>query len=970
MSGNSLNELLAYLRQGSFNFGWGAVLVFSRTVVNRLIEEQYIQGFEGVGFLLPYTERFSINDDQTEEVELRGIVLGTPRLSFEAALLNKAAITVTMNVINGTYTTFRHAAGAVPTVLSSLSLVEGMGFSVSMEIDVGQMTGEVSKQGLVTLDLALGRKVTCNLSGVKKVQELIGNYFQRYFASQSDVRRRFVLGMLKLNNYNPLSPTDFVIRVQRAPGADDARAADGAIVVFIRLKVQDGDPPASIPIEGSGFPYLIPDDQENGQDHYSSALIILRELIPLVDEEQLEVLKNLIFPGQNVFSEITRHEPHDLAVFGSVKLATESVTVEPSRVALSSGQPQSFVARCGNGTAYPNVQWNVRSLDYPTSSGTITSAGLYTPTARPQMRKHRLPILVTARYTEAGQEKVASGVVQEHFESVEIAPLFQIKSGHDQTPIMIHAVTLGTGPLSFTLLEPAHGARLEPVDENHHNYFPPPAAQSDVVLIQKVQAHDLSGGGRADASIILVNKPISLGVEPHYVTGLAPLETVQFKVTNDDILPSMLQWRVMGEGTVDADGVFTAPASQTSMVSVLVCELVLPDPYPVMYGYSIINIETVQPEYVPLRWEALNEFSISAPGGLTKCYANGLQQTPVVITLETQSVDVNGQMIYIPVSDVELSSLRLVDKLTGAQVPFVDNFQEGIEHASPVQWATHSRKNRFSLYASDMPGKMPRDIFPAPRNNGTRYKELYVHMAVEGGRTFYAEFRADNGTVWRSDEDVGGEGEITIQGVRPPVKDVHSDYEFKRDRSFNGQGNSGPNGDDDFNYYLDSVDYWHLSYRKLGAYPVIFATLEVEGNITTIQWESEHLEEKFFSYTGFAFYPARFRGSDVPPAGLSFDIYYRSLLNVLHQPSVSQEFHGGKQPSPGELIVSLHRVATMPYWHDGMANGDRHRLFREVLDPPVTFVLLDEEGNRHRLQIGFEDSSKDDSRNLLIVNLQ
>ncbi|WP_341520419.1 hypothetical protein AABC73_18520 [Pseudomonas sp. G.S.17] len=352
-------------------------------------------------------------------------------------------------------------------------------------------------------------------------------------------------------------------------------------------------------------------------------------------------------------------------------------------------------------------------------------------------------------------------------------------------------------------------------------------------------------------------------------------------------------------------------------------------------------------------------------------YANGFQQIPIVITLETKTIEVDGQQLHVPVSDVELSTLRLVEKFSDGHVRFIDDLQEGIEYGSDLPYAAHTRPNRFSLYSATLAGKNARHALPAPKNNGTRYRELYVHMAVEGSKTFYAEFQADDGTTWRSNgANIGGEGELTVHGVKPPVLNA-AHYELVRDRAFNGVGNDGPpENPDPFSFYLDSIDYWHLSYMRLGTYPVLFATLKIESNTSTVQWESEYCEETFFSYTGYAFYPAPFRANNAPPDGLSFDIYYRALLGVLSLDDVDRDFVLNKEPSPGQLIVSLHRAPDMTYWHDGMAGGDEQKMFRRILDRPVIFVLLDEEGNRHRVQIGFDAPTIDDSRNRLMLNLQ
>ena len=970
MTDNSLQTLLQRLQWGNATFGWGAVVAYSRDQVNRFLAQQRIEGLDDLNFMLPYTDAFFVNDDRTEQVELRGIVLGAPVFSFETASLNRSQVTLTMNITGGAFSSSRHAPGAPPTVLTAFTITEEMGYHVRMTADLGQAYGAVDKRGRVTVDLSIGERVTCNLGSVEKIRERIGQYFQGHFAGQPEQRRRFIIGTLELNGYEPLSPTAFAVRTQRAPGADNPSAAnhgDGAIVVFIRLKAQEGEPNAGLPIEGSNFPYLIPDDLSGGVARYSASLLIANPYRHLVSEPQIEALANMMFPGDSrfVYDPSDRYEPHDLVLFGNIALKPNGVTIQPSSIELGAAMSQQFVARRGDGVAITGVQWTVRSPDYPNAVGTIAANGVYTAPAQSAMRRDRLPLVVTASYQQDGLQKRASALVHERYQSLNVAPLIQVKHGSDATPVTVRATTISAAPVRFRLLEPTLGARLQPVDANSQNYFPPPELQSAPLVVQQVESWEEGGRERALASILLVNKPMYLAIDPYYVTGMAPGATVQLTV-NGDLPPEMFKWSVIGEGTVE-NGVYTAPAASTSGVSVVVCELPAPAPvYPSQWGYAVINHQPIQQQYVSARWEELAVFSIEAPGGLTTCYSNGFQQIPVVIKLETRPVEIEGQQVEVPVSDLELSRLELVDEITGQVVPFLDSFQEGIDYDEAQGWAVHTRPNRFRLYSSGEAGPMARYSAPEPANNSTRYRELFIHAAVDGARSFYAQFQADDGSWWHSNEDVGGEGTLMVRGVRPPSVDDSpgGSYTFERERVYNGDGNSGEGGEE-FHFYLDSIDYWRLKYKKMGLYPIAFATVEFEGNISTIQWESEFLEEKFFSYTGYAFYPKPYRGSDRRPGGLSFDVFYRSLVQRVSATPVDEQFPSDIGPAPGELIFSLHRVADMPYWYDGMAGGDPLREYRARLDRPVVFVLLDEEGNRHRLQVAFLPSTLPDSRNQL-----
>lgn len=971
---HQLAEILDHLGQGPSTFGWGAILSFGRDELNRLIKEQYIRGFDGFSFLLPFFETLPVNDDNTEQLELRGLVLGAPTLSFESASLNRASLTVTLNIINGTVTRFRQGVGAPPTVLSSMSITEDMGFNVSMQASVHQIQGEVDKHGIVAVDLAFAETVFCNLSTVQKEQEQIGSYFQGYFAGQANERRRFVLGRLELQHYHPLNPTRFAIRVQRAPGADDPQGSnfgDGAVVVFVLLKIQDQETVPGVPGEGSNFAYLVPNDRRDGAALYSASLIINHDLLGYIEEDQIDLLKNMIFPNQNLFAEEGRFDPYDKAIFGNLKPSSGSVSITPSAVALTAGQSQPFTVRRGDGAVINNVTWKVVSPDFPASVGRLWSDGasaVYTASAQDLMRRHRLPLVVTATYSEQGQEKVASALVQERFDSMDVAPLVHLQSGSTQTPTVIHASTLGSGPLDFRILEPTLGARLEEIDANHRNYFPPPTEQSEPIVVQNIQVLDLDSGDQVQASIVLVNKPPNLEISPHYVTGLMPGDEVDLQIMTEGELAQDIEWSVIGEGNIE-DGKFTAAQASESMISVVVARYTGPSPF-TTFGYCIVNLQPVQTQYVPPHWEGLQIFNLTALDG-ARAYANGYQQIPILITIQTEELPDGSE---VPVSDLELSRLEFADKLGGNVVHFIDELQEGMDEESGLAYAAHVRDNRFSLYSATGT-RTTRSPTPTPKNELTRYRKLWLHVAAEGSYTFTAQFQSDNGRTWYSSVVSGEPGEVTVTGIRPPTL-TRDYYQLVRDRAKTGDGWDGPPDQPGypnlFDYWLDTVDYWRLSYKRPNAYPVNFMTLTIEANISTIQWESEFLEETFFSYTGYAFYPARSFGNiPKPPSGLSFDVYFRAMVTELAPlETIDTELVDIKRPSPGELIVSLHRVANMPYWYDGKAGSNPKKQFRKMLDPGVYFVLLDEEGNRHRLLIGFDAPTNEDSRNQLIFNPQ
>ena len=157
--------------------------------------------------------------------------------------------------------------------------------------------------------------------------------------------------------------------------------------------------------------------------------------------------------------------------------------------------------------------------------------------------------------------------------------------------------------------------------------------------------------------------------------------------------------------------------------------------------------------------------------------------------------------------------------------------------------------------------------------------------------------------------------------------------------------------------------------ESLKSDPVGISTLKVLGNASTLQYESEQLDEVFASYTGYGFYPQPFGRNNNPPAGLVFDAYFKALCHTESYKGPLSSFVEEFKPSPGELIVSLHRVADMPYWHDSMTENPLMH-YRDRLDKPVKFLLRDEEGNTHRINVSFDIPTTEGSRNRLVVNFQ
>jgi len=954
MSEHTLQALLAQMKDQPVTLGWGAIAAFSRNRLNDLLRHQYVAGLNDFRLMQPLSIELSLTDEENMFATFTNVVFGAPQVSFASSALPGSSVSLAISIIAGSFSLVSRASVGPPRLVSCFDFSEEEGFNLSMQLDMATLLGEVDRSARFALDLEKGEQPTCNALPEWPAQQRMGEALFAYIKAQPRNIRVFQMGLVDLNGYNPLSPRAFHLYTQAAPGATDG---DGALLLFTRLKGLDEN--GREPVLGSDFPYLIPSDRNGDGPLYTASLALNADLRKWVEERPLDVTESMAFPARNLFVEEAggRHEPHDLLVLGNIRGAEQSATVQPLVSSLKAGGQRQFEVRRADGSLVSGVQWSTYSLGSQLSSGSISANGLYSAPTVERLGQDSQPSMVIARYTLDGRMQESSAMVLDRCESMSVQPRARSLSPGGEA-VDIRVSSLGGGELQWRLLEPGLGS-LEVKGAGHAVYTPPDTVEP-LVSLQKIECRDALSGETIESAMVIVSATPGAEVDPPYVPSIAQGASVQF-FTN--VPPEYAHWSVIGEGSISEDGVFTPPAEVTSLISLVLCDFMLDNGTSMATGYATVQMS--RREDKP-HWSALDSFAIEAPGSLNQCYANGYQQIPLLITVKTQPVD--GQ--DVPLEPCELATMQIVDGLTDLPLPFLDDEQEGIEYGSGIPYAVLKHRNRFDLYdANRANGQAPAEL-PAPRDESVRRHMLYVHITAQGPRRFYAQFQDMFGGIWKSDAFLS-EGDIYLTGERLPNPDSVNDYELVRERAFSDSGYTGPDGTDEFNYIMKSVDYWTVLYRRMGIYQIPFATMFIEANCSTIQWESEQIDELFFSFTGHAFYPAVYGEHDKPPARLTFDPYYRLLHQQQGGLPIREEFESVLyRPAPGELMISLHRVDDMTFWYDEMAYGDKDRMYRQLLDQPLIFVLIDMEGNRHRLAVGFPSPTQDDSRNTLMINRQ
>ncbi|MEE5072777.1 hypothetical protein V2J79_26490 [Pseudomonas alliivorans] len=944
---NSKDQLLDYMRDRETTQDWGAICMFGRARLNRLLEQQFVAGFDEFSFLPSFSiERIDLTDDQTEWMELDSIILSKPLLSFETASLDNSRATLKLGIMSGVVKVFSSPAGSPTRLLSSFTLSEPQGYILEMGVQLHLVVGEVDARGRVTLDFNNGLDFSCNLGEQLNARNRIGEAFEGFLKALPRHKRVFELGTLQLQGYNPLSPTTFHIRTQAAPGAKRAKASnygDGGVLIFIALR---GKPsPGYFPGEGSGFPYFIPDDKDGeGNDLYSAALVVSHDMAQHVESERLDLLGSLLFPGEHIFAESSRHTPKDLIVFGNIDPTLTSITLEPLFQVMHAGTRQQFnVRQVGKTIKAADVQWSVRSINMLSAAGNISSTGLYQSGLPQQLGRQTVRNVVTATYRDpsSGNERRASALVAVVVEAITVAP--QVSAHYlSGTPraTQLFAVSLGEGELAWRLLDPQQGSLVSA--GNQATYTPPatlPDSQS--IFVQRIEVQNLRTGLKAEATMLLMASNPVLEVSPSHLAGLGHSGTVHL-VASSEYPPESLRWSVVsGDGTVSPDGLFTAPAQLGSPTSVVRCEFVH-DGNALFSGYSVIQLS----DFVQAQsWTQLQNFQLTIPADQVKALSNGYQQIAVDVEVETKPVD----GVSYPITEEEMSSLTIVHRDSGQALNYLSQTEEGIAEDAIYRWAVSNKENRFNRYGAALPA-MKETHFDV--SGGITRRRVYLHTRASDPETFHARFI----DAFFGEHNSNEQSQTAPRVIEPvPVTAPQfesTNYTFSPKRVAGG-GNNPPQ-QADYDYYLDTTDYWYLEYVGRDGKPVRFVRCEFEGNQSTVQWESRRKNETMFSYTGYIFHDEDGQFDE------SAMLYDKRLPDLMPGQTPAVPIQAPEQVGVGQLLVSLFRSSSVRYVGTATAMS---------LEAPLLIKLLDKNGNRHHLSLAFAPMEVADSRNKLLLSV-
>lgn len=929
MASNSIADIVEQMKQGSITWGWGAVCAFNRERLNRVLQQQWLDKYNGSNYLPAFSGTMDLNTTGTEYGVMKNILLGKPLLSFEPARLDTSRAKLTLSILGGNFSVHEKSIG----LLYEFDVTEAHGYTLTVELDLSLIVGMVDRLGRVTLDLSKGTRFSCNLVAPSDSQSKLGEYFDQRFKALPPERQVYVLGILDLKGGSDLTPTNFIVLTQRAPGAEVAgakNAADGAVVVMVKLRgsAHGGDIPAP-----ERFPYLIPDDSD--QD-YSATIVLAQEYAGRSDNDKLELIHSLLFPGEkNTFVEHTRREPADLVIFGSLAPSRTSLVIEPGVHVMKAGSaPFEFKAYL-NGVM-TNVSWSVMSLNSNTSAGSINpTSGLYQPVAADELGRDLVRNIVKASYvdpqTKLKHEVQALLLVTTQSMAISPGVVARVEGQTNKTVTFVATALKGT---TLTWRQPTYGTLSA---TGRTAIYTPPSAAALLALPEFTVVDTITvendTGETVEAAVVLTRAAPTLEIEPRYAASVERAATVT--LTEKSGAPATVErvWRVIGDGRVSADGVYTAPATIRRPYDIVRCEISASGML-VYAGYSIIKLA---PHIEEAGWSALTTFKL-VPLRSEHLFANGFQQVPLQATIET-----NGARL----THDEETSLRMVFDRSKQKVRELPAEQEGIEDdGSPETerlWAQTKVINRFKPF----PTSAPRDTQTEPDAELPNKIEVLMVTHDTHPTEFYAEFDDALGNPWGSNtEPTPGhpDGVIKITPVPPPTPHIDH-YQLVRKR-VDGGGGDDPDSDYDFDWFLKTTDYWALMYRRDGQVGVDFLTAEVPELRSIVQWESAAPNETMFSYTGYAY------NDPVKPSDGSLMHYEPLLVENLGIP-VKTEMEPGTSLAPGKFRIGLFRCEHS----DGIKQSARVKL-HPLRFQKMKVYLTDDEGNHHKVAVGFPASDR------------
>ncbi len=267
MSNNSLETILAWMKDTSRMKNWGMIVALERDKANLLMRQEYIHRFDTGSYLSPIKGEVLDGENITMKI-IHDFVMDVPLLSFENADLNDSKAMLTMAVVGGSQVNLvRKSVGWRAQLVEEIDPLQGP--KLYLDLLLNQVPGNVEADGRILLDLSKSDNFRLTFGQTPQEQRLGGNFFKDLFNQLDDKERIWPLGRIERGTDPLMRPQSFGLRTQASGAAardpQSSEYGNGAILALVRMEGNnEGDYP------GADFRYLIPDDA--GKDYSATVL--------------------------------------------------------------------------------------------------------------------------------------------------------------------------------------------------------------------------------------------------------------------------------------------------------------------------------------------------------------------------------------------------------------------------------------------------------------------------------------------------------------------------------------------------------------------------------------------------------------------------------------------------------------------------------------------------------------------------
>ncbi|WP_175651645.1 hypothetical protein [Pseudomonas sp. Marseille-P9899] len=290
---------------------------------------------------------------------------------------------------------------------------------------------------------------------------------------------------------------------------------------------------------------------EVAKEHFLPVVLKMFEGVkpPAVDTF---ITRNLLFPGRNALLPNRVFLPGDLLLVGEVQ---QPFVVQPAEAMLAAGGSLVFTTH----PAQSGITWSLAGVrGQQDGFGSIDSGGRYTAPAANTLVQGFISVVVTASKGAGSAKTTASTLVHVVRETVAVSPLFQVcDAGASQ---IFSASALGAGTLRAVLDNPGNGGSLTADGHNQWRYTAGPRDPREYFVLDPVTLTDSASGASKKNFILVIHDVLTLRIQ---LDEPSPGQGGQLRafVGPTEVPAAQVEWKVIGDGRVDAGGRYSPPAS-------------------------------------------------------------------------------------------------------------------------------------------------------------------------------------------------------------------------------------------------------------------------------------------------------------------------------------------------------------------------------------------------------------------------